>query len=160
MSVRQTALTSGAPGYFTGKPCKRGHVAERRTSDSSCRECLRERCRSDKVRRYARERTKRLRAEDPKRARTLHLKQRYGISELRYVEMKMEQGGRCAMCRTSHPGGRYGRFHVDHDHVTGEVRGLLCGLCNKGLGALRDNPDLLRSALTYLANPPNRRCIL
>ena len=60
----------------------------------------------------------------------------YGITPEDYDRMLEEQGGRCAMCRTDDPGGHGGvkHFHVDHDHETGVVRGLLCDTCNRGLG--------------------------
>ncbi len=41
---------------------------------------------------------------------------------------------------------------VDHDHKTGEIRGLLCDSCNNGLGRFKDNPEILASALSYLQN--------
>jgi hypothetical protein len=41
---------------------------------------------------------------------------------------------------------------VDHDHETGEVRGLLCNRCNTGLGFFADNRGYMRRALTYLEN--------
>lgn len=50
--------------------------------------------------------------------------------------------------------GRKRRLSVDHDHATGEIRGLLCGRCNSGLGMLRDSPELMTNAILYLANPP------
>ena len=56
-----------------------------------------------------------------------------------YKRILSEQGGRCAVCGTDKPGG-HGSFHVDHDHETSAVRGLLCGKCNMGLGLLGDNP--------------------
>jgi hypothetical protein len=59
------------------------------------------------------------------------------------------QGGRCAICHTDQPGG-HGRFHIDHDHVSGRIRGLLCNNCNRGLGSLKHDPDFLRKAITYL----------
>lgn len=61
--------------------------------------------------------------------------------------MLAAQGGRCAICRQE-PGRR--ALDVDHSHETGAVRGLLCELCNKGLGCFRDSLDALRRAVVYL----------
>jgi hypothetical protein len=58
------------------------------------------------------------------------------------------QDGRCAICRKKPQTGR--RLSVDHDHKTGEVRGLLCTLCNQGLGYFKDDPGRLGAALEYL----------
>ena len=77
------------------------------------------------------------------------LKYKYGLSLDQYNQMLTEQGG-CAICGTTEPGGKYGRFHVDHDHKTGEVRGLLCNGCNVGLGHFRDHPERLNKAAEYL----------
>jgi hypothetical protein len=52
------------------------------------------------------------------------------------------------MCGVRLGSGR--KLHLDHDHVTGRVRGLLCNLCNTGLGALADNEDLFLRAISYL----------
>lgn len=57
------------------------------------------------------------------------------------------------MCKTSEPGGRANRFHVDHDHKTGAVRGLLCFRCNLILGAIADDPQILTAAIDYLCAP-------
>jgi hypothetical protein len=59
------------------------------------------------------------------------------------------QGYRCAICGADKPGGT-GRWHTDHDHVTGTVRGVLCHKCNIGIGMLGDSPALLRAAIAYL----------
>ena len=77
------------------------------------------------------------------------LKDKYGITLEDYDRMLEDQGGSCAVCGTEHPGGK-GRFHVDHNHSTGKVRGLLCHSCNVGLGALKDSPEVLLKAATYL----------
>lgn len=61
------------------------------------------------------------------------------------------QGGRCQSCKD--PGGVVGELAplvVDHDHVTGMVRGLLCNSCNKMLGFARDKIERLRMAIEYL----------
>lgn len=82
------------------------------------------------------------------RKKTKRLK-RYGITPEQYDAMLAAQGGHCAICPATEPGGR-GEWHVDHDHETGEVRGLLCSRCNLGIGLFRDTPGLLESAATYL----------
>lgn len=80
------------------------------------------------------------------------LKRLYGITKEDHDRMYRSQGGVCAICASvpSGPGSR-GILHVDHDHATGKVRGLLCWKCNVGLGNLRDDPAILRAALVYLA---------
>lgn len=74
---------------------------------------------------------------------------RYGITFTEYKALLIKQRYRCAACRTDEPGGR-GRFHVDHDHETGEVRGLLCTNCNLALGLLKDDVHRVRRLLRYL----------
>ncbi|NUR74533.1 MAG: recombinase [Hamadaea sp.] len=76
--------------------------------------------------------------------REYHLRHRYGIGEEAFQEMLLEQGGCCAICHDPNPD------HVDHDHVTGEVRGILCFNCNGGLGQFRDDRELLARAIEYL----------
>lgn len=80
------------------------------------------------------------------------LRRNYGISFGEYSRMLGDQDFRCLICREPASGGAKAasRLHVDHDHETGRVRGLLCTRCNQGLGYFRDNPDLLRSAVEYL----------
>lgn len=74
----------------------------------------------------------------------------YGLTPERYVEMLEEQGGVCAICGTDEWPGKDNRPHVDHDHSTGRVRGILCSHCNHGLGKFRDDPKRLRAAAEYL----------
>lgn len=73
----------------------------------------------------------------------------YGISMDEYREMLAGQGGVCAICGGVNKDGR--QLFVDHDHATGEVRGLLCNLCNRGIGNMRDSIELLQGAIEYLA---------
>lgn len=73
---------------------------------------------------------------------------KYGMTIEDYDRMFAEQNGGCAICggtptRTEH-------LHVDHDHETGRIRGLLCDSCNLGLGKFRDDPDVLAKAAAYL----------
>lgn len=76
----------------------------------------------------------------------------YGINAERYAEILKQQGGRCAICRNVP---RTIRLAVDHDHQTGEPRGLLCKRCNHDLlGGGHDDPALIWRALEYLLFPP------
>ncbi len=69
--------------------------------------------------------------------------------------MLAAQGGRCALfriCGSVHPGGKWNRWHVDHDHVTGKVRSLLCNDCNlHRVGA--NTVESARAVLEYLIGP-------
>jgi Recombination endonuclease VII len=78
-------------------------------------------------------------------SRTYHLKRRYGISAEDADAMLEAQGGLCAICRAAPAA------HVDHDHVTGAVRALLCFNCNGGLGQFKDNPEFLHAAAYYVS---------
>lgn len=81
--------------------------------------------------------------------RGYRLKRLFGLTIAQYDEMLASQDGRCAICGTDKPGGK-GAFHVDHDHKTGQVRGLLCSPCNTGIGQLGDDPMVLFVAMKYL----------
>lgn len=83
------------------------------------------------------------------------LKNRYGLTTEDLEKMLRDQDNKCAIC------GRELFLHgasvdknkiacVDHNHETGEVRGLLCDKCNRGLGYFKDNTDYLLSAVSYL----------
>ncbi len=66
-----------------------------------------------------------------------------------------EHGSCCDLCHydiSKSP--RYHNLHIDHDHSSGKIRGLLCHNCNMALGLLRDDASLLRRAADYLDNPP------
>ena len=78
-----------------------------------------------------------------------HRTQRYGITPDEYVEMLEEQLHTCACCGSSNPKRKAG-FVIDHDHATGQIRGLLCHSCNIGIGQLGDSIDGLTKALDYL----------
>jgi hypothetical protein len=73
----------------------------------------------------------------------------YGISEDQYKAMLEQQEGRCAICQELP---KSIALHVDHDHVTGNVRGLLCRDCNLAIGHLRDSTSILMRAIKYLEN--------
>lgn len=77
------------------------------------------------------------------------LKKLYGVSPAVYNAMKEELGSRCMIC--GHPEGDSTRaLHIDHSHVTGKTRGLLCLRCNQVLGRVKDNWWLLDRLSDYL----------
>lgn len=98
-----------------------------------------------------RERIMQWKVENPDKQRDSRLRRNYGISLDAYDQLLQEQGGVCAICGTDNPGSNT-RFMVDHNHDTGEVRGLLCGNCNRGIGLLGDNISTLSKAITYLSD--------
>lgn len=65
-------------------------------------------------------------------------------------EIAAQQQGLCAVCQSELSALPQRHRHIDHDHTTGKVRGVLCHWCNLGLGKFKDNPALLRAAALYL----------
>jgi Recombination endonuclease VII len=80
--------------------------------------------------------------------RHYHLMQRYGIGALEVEQMLEAQGWACLICSATLTAKT---AHVDHDHATGSIRGILCFNCNGGLGQFRDDVQCLRRAVTYLS---------
>jgi hypothetical protein len=76
--------------------------------------------------------------------RKSHLKRKYGLTQEAFDEMLAAQGGGCAICGKPNPD------NVDHDHVTGRVRGILCWNCNVGVGQFEDDIERLITATAYL----------
>lgn len=73
----------------------------------------------------------------------------YKLTPEEFDRIAAEQNNACAICLEAPQGGLLALL-VDHNHETGEVRGLLCGPCNTGLGQFQDDPDLLERAKQYL----------
>jgi uncharacterized protein with PIN domain len=86
--------------------------------------------------------------------RKQHLEHCYGISVADFEQRLLRQNGKCAICKEDITETKNGRLkaHIDHDHETGVVRGLLCLSCNTGLGQFKDSPINLRAAAQYLTN--------
>lgn len=77
---------------------------------------------------------------------------KYNITPEEFDQMLKNQNGMCAICSTTKNSERFQHLVVDHDHKTGQVRGLLCTPCNSGLGMFKDNLELVNRAAAYLAN--------
>jgi|SRR5579859_4904101 len=119
---------------------------------AECKKCKSERNKiykrvnRDKIREYSKSYT-------DKTYRYRHLRRKYNLTVEEYEEALANQGGVCAICgKPETARHRYGpiRLAVDHDHITGEFRGLLCSGCNTGLGKFQDNHELLQKAVEYL----------
>ncbi len=101
---------------------------------------------------------------NPDVRRVKHLSDKYGITLSVYDAMFKAQGGKCAICKREE--GSYGRrgnhggikrLAVDHNHETGEVRGLLCDDCNVALGSFGDDPLRIMRAIVYLKAAKRKR---
>ena len=91
---------------------------------------------------------------DPLENKDSFLRSTYGITYEEFIQKCNEQGDVCKICKSPETRkSRYGgicRLHVDHEHTTGKVRGLLCHACNSGLGHFREDIDLLWNAIEYI----------
>lgn len=113
------------------------------------------RCKCDECRRHRNAQKKNwLASRGPDAVRANNLLYGHGISLDEYAQMFEDQQGRCASCRGEETQvSRNGTPHmmpVDHDHETGEVRGLLCHRCNRALGLLGDDPGTVQRLLIYI----------
>ena len=102
----------------------------------------------ERVREINRLSAKRRREENPERhkeiKRRYHLKKKYGITPEDYDLMVRSRGGKCDICRM------VSVLVIDHDHLTGIIRGLLCSSCNAALGIFNDDINVLTEAIEYL----------
>jgi hypothetical protein len=90
---------------------------------------------------------------NPEKALNQSLRDRFGITLDEYKAKLLQQRGVCAIC--GHPETAAFRdkikmLSVDHNHKTGQIRGLLCDQCNRALGAAKEDPHILDSAIRYL----------
>lgn len=170
------ARIDGSPFYFTGRVCISGHIDRRYTSMKICVSCKSEQAARyrDKLPELHREQNRKRGASFLKRfghslnsaierareklpalqnipcPRKFRL---YGMSPETFVEMYVSQDGKCKICQTAclAVGNCRDSIAIDHCHKTGVIRGLLCSTCNKGLGCFRDDQEILRNAIGYLA---------
>lgn len=77
------------------------------------------------------------------------IEEKYHITRQQWDEILRVQNGVCASCE-----GSLEKYHIDHNHNTQLIRGILCSSCNRGIGLLKDSPRVLRRAARYLERPP------
>lgn len=172
---RAQAIKEGRTKYFTGKPCKNGHIDERRTKDSNCVKCYKlyareyyhknkntERERKKILQRQYRtaedyckraaEYARKWRLDPANKGRVLESQRlsKYGISKEDFALLLVNCDNKCEGCHhpfeTKRPRGAV----IDHDHATNKFRGLLCDYCNRTLGLLKDDVQTLRRLADYL----------
>jgi hypothetical protein len=103
-------------------------------------------CRRDHGRKYYSNNKVSIKAlRTPEKRREWNLRHKYGITVDEYNKMLEDQDGKCRICNTP-----LEKPMVDHNHETGEVRGLLCGNCNSMIGMARDDINILARAILYL----------
>jgi hypothetical protein len=104
----------------------------------------------------ASKRVKEWQKNNPERFFFNQIRSKYGISREDYISMEEAQNNKCAICLETETApniwkeGEYRRLALDHNHKTGEIRGLLCYRCNTTLGKIDDNIELLEKMVTYL----------
>ena len=104
---------------------------------------------------YIREYDRKARREDPFAQKKYHLRWNHGVTQEWYVSTLEKQDNACAICKNPEDKKIQGRvlsLAVDHCHETGEIRGLLCSNCNRGIGHLKHDPKILAAAIDYLTN--------
>jgi hypothetical protein len=146
------ARPTAEEGYSWCSTCKQFRAVEDfvwdKTRDQPSRRCAD--CHATAQRKYNARPGQRL------ARRASRLRSKCKIEPDDYERRYGEQGGKCLICDTSIPylltdiEGENKDHAVDHDHTTGDVRGLLCSFCNRALGMMQDDPDRLEAAARYL----------
>jgi hypothetical protein len=141
---------------YCSSDCARGHKLRVQSGKAVCIKCLIEKTITEfplgKKRRDGTERYSYCKECHLIYQRDLRLKRLFRISEEEYQKIINHQGNVCAICKQPKRGKN--NFSVDHSHKTGLIRGGLCWLCNRALGLFKDNIELFKNAVEYLANPP------
>lgn len=160
---RHCGIEKPLAAYYRDSAARDGHRPEcidcskrkRREQYANVREASIRRARAWQLanpeRHRANQQRRRAKPENKLKEREGYLRRKYGITLEEYSALFEAQGGLCALCRREPTEGI--SLHVDHDHETGEIRGLLCFLCNNALGDFDDDPVRLRAAADYL-DPP------
>ncbi len=115
---------------------------------SRCKDCLRESFKQNyqaKKSEYA-ARNRQFRIDNPDYERSRHRLYTHGVTDQQFTELLTRQEYRCAICKK--PVDK--SAHLDHNHETGKIRGVLCSNCNRGIGHMQECPSILSSAIQYL----------
>lgn len=127
--LAKQAIESGFTTYTPVNPCRNGHRI-RFAESHNCVECCNAKQKTDS---------------DDKRWRRIMTV--YNLSKERFFEILSNQENCCAICRAELT---VEKSHIDHCHVSGIVRGILCSRCNQGIGLFRESKEIMLSAIKYL----------
>lgn len=143
--THQEALQLGEKRYFTGRPCKNGHIAYRVTANKNCAKCNREGVNKwrENNREKARKNVYTWRKNNVERFRA----HRDAWRAKKY-NVTRERPDVCEICGQPPSGKR--RLCLDHCHKSGQFRGWLCNGCNTLLGFAQDDIRVLQAAIAYL----------
>jgi hypothetical protein len=161
--IRKEAKKLGLLRYFTGKPCRYGHVYERLTSTGRCCECNRLSCREFKKQNPENtQKNDKLKYQRNRNRILANAKIRYNKNKSHYRKLSglpeptrlYPTDGKCEICGNPETWNGRGReikdLCLDHCHETNKFRGWLCSACNLMLGNSKDNPDTLRNGAIYI----------
>lgn len=134
-------------------------MATRKVGDPPCKDCTARGMSSSRKASYPGPRCfthwKEEKDRQRRRAHERAIESTYGITGDQYWSLYKFQDKKCYICKRA--SGKSRRLSVDHDHRTGEVRGLLCRPCNTMIGHGRDDPEFFRRAALYLTSTPWRQ---
>lgn len=134
--------------YARYRNSAKGKARDERGKTSAVQLAYRERIRTDvdaQEKRKAQSRKVYLeKPEVRRRVRSAMLLRKYGITIEQYEEIYNHQEGKCEICGKFFP-----VLAVDHNHATGQIRGLLCRDCNAGFGLLKEDIEILNNAIVY-----------
>lgn len=129
---------------------------DKRSNDGQDWRCRK--CRSTTRKKYLQHEisyNKRWRVENAEYAKSFHktyqLKKKFGLTREELEQIRAAQNNGCAICGKNRSSAKKD-LCVDHCHITGKIRGLLCDCCNRGMGLLGDSIEYLQSAAEYLKN--------
>ena len=152
---KKEAINKGLIKYYSGKPCKNGHLSERRVNRGKCLGCEKMFYESD----GRKESLFKYNNSEPRKA---HLREWVKSGKARedkrkargFPEPTREMPDVCEICgkpeTATHKSGTVISLSLDHCHETNKFRGWLCGKCNKALGMVQDNIDTLGKMIEYL----------
>lgn len=132
--------------------CAKGHNKDvvGRTTGRTCKMCKKFRTRDWRTKHPIKSKLIYQKSNEKRRKegkfRDWHLQKLYKMTLTQFNELTKKQNCRCAICQVQ----SHRSLHVDHDHKTNKIRGLLCYKCNSLLGYAKDNVTILKSAIKFL----------